>query len=709
MTANTTTRGLTLIVLGLLAAGCASGAASLGPVVDLAPQAAVPPGLEIPDAAAAAASTVELNGTEMGTMWTFENAPLDYWEETYGFRPSSEWLEHARLSSLRFGTFCSASFVSPDGLVMTNHHCARSCVDAVTTSEQDYLRNGFLARSRGEEPTCPGLQLDQLVEVSDVTEQLLGGAADALTPQERSEAIQLLSEELRASCEDGSGRVCQVVSLFNGGRYMLYEYERYPDVRLVFAPELQIGFFGGDPDNFTYPRYNLDVSFVRAYGTDGKPVSSEHFFAWNPEGPEEGEAVFVTGHPGSTSRQITVSQYMYERQIRHPLLLEFFDQRLETLRQVAARDPELGRQLSNSIFSLENTQKLFRGELQGLRSTDLTARKIRWEQDLRDRLSSTAEGSQTTDLWESMAEIQGERARLYPQLVIDSPNNLFASSHLQLAASIVNWVRQMQLPDDERGAPFRGDNAAGTRRQIESPGPIDVDQSRAMLAGRIGIAMRWLDDTDPLASSVRAGETAELAARRLIAGSQIESEEFRLAALAMTPEDLDAVGDPLIDLAGRLIDIGAAVGQQWTAVQERQSVESARFADAVFAAYGTDIPPDATFTLRISDGVVQRYPYNGTFAPPVTTLYGLFARSAEFGNQDPWTLPERWLKARDGMDLSTPLNFVSTNDITGGNSGSPLIDKDGRLVGIAFDGNVEAFPNEFLFAAPNGRTVSVHS
>ncbi|MFQ5530275.1 MAG: S46 family peptidase, partial [Gemmatimonadota bacterium] len=596
MTAN---RGLTLIVPILLAAGCAGSALPPEPVVDLAPAAASPPALQPPASALAAAPNVALTGTEMGTMWTFEHAPLDYWEDTYGFRPSSEWLEHARLSSLRYGTFCSASFVSPDGLVMTNHHCARSCVDAVATPEQDYLRDGFLARTRRDEPSCPGLQLDQLVEIGDVTERLLGGAADEMTPEERSNAIQMLSEELETSCERYSGRICQVVSLFNGGRYMLYEYKRYPDVRLVFAPELQIGFFGGDPDNFTYPRYNLDVSFVRAYGEDGNPVASPEFFAWNPDGPEEGEVVFVTGHPGSTSRQITVSQYMYEREIRHPLLLEFFDQRLEALQEAVRRDPELGRELANSIFSLENTQKLFRGELQGLRSNDLTARKIQWESELRDRLSSAGDAAASTDLWDTMSGIQAEKARLYPRLVIDNPNNLFASGHLQLAASVVNWVRQMELAEEERSAPFRGDNATATRRQIESPGPIDAAQSRAMLAGRIGIAIRWLDNSDPLAASVRPGETPALAARRLIAGSRIEDEELRRTALDRTAADLEALGDPLIELARQLVDARAAVGDQWADLREREAAEAARFANAVFAAFGTDIPPDATFTLRI--------------------------------------------------------------------------------------------------------------
>ena len=384
----TTQTNVCLIVASLLVAGCAG--TSLPPELVVGPSPALhsQSRLEVPAEARAAASSIHLTGTETGTMWTFENAPLDYWEDTYGFRASTEWLDHARLSSVRFGTFCSASFVSGSGLVMTNHHCARSCVDAVATPDADYLRDGFNAAERVDEPICPGLELDQLVEISDVTDQIKGGRTSELPPEERSDAITQLSSELEDACERASDRVCEIVPLFNGGQYMLYEYERYSDIRLVFTPELQIGFFGGDPDNFTYPRYNLDVSFVRAYGPDGQPAETPHYFEWNPDGPEEGDVIFVTGQPGSTSRQITVSQYMYEREIRHPLLLEFFDQRLESLRAVASRDPELGRELSNSIFSLENTQKLFRGELEGLRSPELTARKVRWEEDLRDRLAA---------------------------------------------------------------------------------------------------------------------------------------------------------------------------------------------------------------------------------------------------------------------------------------------------------------------------------
>jgi len=696
-----------LPILLLISFAAACGGTAPPPEVELTPAEAAPPRLAPPNDAVEMARTVELTGSEMGTMWTFEGAPVERWEDQYGFTATDDWLERVRLSSLRYGQFCSASFVSGSGLVMTNHHCARSCVDAVGQEGEDFLRDGFYAETHTEERTCPGLYLDQLVAISDVTERLTGGEED-MTATERAQAVGTLSGEIEDECEAASDHTCQVVSLYHGGRYMLYEYQRYPDVRLVFAPELQTGFYGGDPDNFTYPRYALDVSFVRAYGPDGKPVASPEHFGWDPEGAQEGEVVFVTGNPGSTSRQIAVSQFMYEREIRHPLILQFLDQRLEALHAIP--DPQLARQMANQIFGLSNTQKLFRGELGGLRSTELLARKIRWEQEMRGQLNADPEAARGfAGLWDRIARLQEEKADLYPQLVIDNTDNLVASEHLQLAAAVSTWADQMALPEDQRAAPFKGDAADQTRQRLLETDPAASGLSAAMLAGRIEIARDWLATDDPLASAPRPGETAEQAARRLISGSQIGDADFRRRAMSMSPESLAALGDPLIDLARAIRAKGQAAGQAWQDVTGRENAASERFAKAVFEAFGTDLPPDATFTLRITDGVVERYPYNGTFAPPHTTIYGLYARSAEFGNEDPWTLADSWEEARDEVDMSAPLDFVSTNDITGGNSGSPVVDKDARVVGLAFDGNIESLPNEFLFGAPGGRTVSVHS
>jgi hypothetical protein len=492
---------------------------------------------------------------------------------------------------------------------------------------------------------------------------------------------------------------------------MLYKFRRYSNVKLVFTPELQTAFFGGDPDNFTYPRYDLDITFVRAYEDDGiTPASTPHYFEWDAEGAVEGELVFVTGNPGSTSRQITVSQYLYEMEVRHPVRLDFFDQRLEVMHAVQRADPERGRAMQNTVFGYENAQKLYRGELKGLRDTLLMARKVRWEKEFRaaveaDPVLASAYG----DVWSRIAELQERKARLYASTLLFNPSSFRGSAHLRQAADLVSFVKQVALPEEEREDAYRGARLARLDETLRAPGPFELDMSVGMLAGRLALALEWLPSDAALAQVVRPGESPLQAAERLIESSAVSDAGFCDVFMGYTPDDLRAVDDPLIRLA---LDMQAEMDEVmalWDATMASESVQNERLAAALFAVYGTDLPPDATFTLRITDGVVQRYAYNGTYAPAQTTLYGLYARAAEFGNEQPWQLAPAFDRSRDKVDMSVPMNFVSTNDITGGNSGSPVIDREARWVGIAFDGNIEAFPNKFLFASENGRTVSVHS
>jgi len=717
------TRRWLLAAATVVLAGCASsGTPAPETQVDLPAtnaKAPAPPkvaaesgGMLTPSAEAyALAEEVTLDGTEMGTMWTFENPPMDYWAKTYGFRPSSDWLEHARLSSVRYGGGCSASFVSPDGLVMTNHHCARGCVDAVANEGEDFLVNGFQARSKSEERVCPNLFLDQLIEIEDITDRIHGAALAGMTDEEISEAQGALADEISETCEANTDFECQVVNLFHGGQYKLYKYRRFQPVKLVFAPELQAGFFGGDPDNFVYPRYNLDISFVRAYQEDGTtPASTPHYFEWDPDGAAEGELVFVTGNPGSTARQITLSQYMYEREIFHPMILAFFDQRLEVLHEIQRTDPERGRAMQNMIFGYENTQKLYRGELKGLRSPELTAKKIRWEQDFKAALAKDpALQAEYGDVWDRLAKIQQQKAALAPTVYMNNPSFLGASQHLATAGLLQQYVAEMAKPEAERMGMFQGEQVAQVRAQLEGGEAFALDQSVGMLAGRLMLADIWLPADAPLNQVVRPGESYEAAATRLVNSSRVGNPAFRQEIMNGDVEALADANDPLLALAGEMRAAQAAALPAWGAANAAEEVQNERFAKALFAVYGTDLPPDATFTLRITDGVVERYRYNETFAPAQTSIYGYYARATEFGNQMPWTMPKSWWDAKDSVDMSVPINFVSTNDITGGNSGSPVIDRDARLVGIAFDGNPESLPNEFFFAAENGRTVSVHS
>jgi hypothetical protein len=670
-------------------------------------EAPAPAGLlDAPDAAVELSESVVLSGTEMGTMWTFENPPIDYWEETYGFTASSDWLEHVRLASVRYGGGCSASFVSADGLVVTNNHCARGCIDAVSTDENDYLNDGFYAATRDEELVCPNLHLDQLIEIEDITEALRSVAQEGMTDTEINAARDARGEELSGACEEASGLQCQVVSLFHGGQYKLYKFRRYDTVKLVFTPEMQAAFFGGDPDNFTYPRYDLDITFVRAYDEDGEnPASTPHYFEWDPDGAAEGELVFVTGNPGSTARQITLSQYMYQRVIWHPMLLDLFDQRLEVMHAIQAKDPERGRAMQNMIFGYENTQKLYRGQLGGLRDVGLTARKIQWENEFQAAVEADPSlAAQFGDVWDEIAAINEALAEVAPTVVMNNPNLLNPSAHLQMAAQLGQYVQMAAMPEDQRPDGFAQIEAA-----IKDPGEMHMDQALGMLAGRLALAQKWLPADAALVQAVHSGETPEEAARRLIDSSQMGDAAYRESLMEGGIEAVQASTDPLIELVRAMQAEQQSVIAQWQSANASEEVQNERFASALFAVYGTDLPPDATFTLRITDGVVQRYQYNGTYAPAQTSIYGLYGRAAEFDNEMPWELAPAFEAARESVDMSVPINFVSTNDITGGNSGSPVIDREARWVGIAFDGNVESLPNEFLFAAENGRTVSVHS
>lgn len=713
------------VAVAALVAGCASSAppppetevtlpaaeARVPAPVEKAAPAATKSRLAPPQSAVRAADNVTLTGTEMGTMWTFENPPLDYWAETYGFRPTPEWLEHVRLSSVRYGGGCSASFVSADGLVMTNHHCARGCVDAVANEGEDFLVNGFYAPTRAEERLCPNLFLDQLVQIRDITSRMQAVGEPGMSDTEITEAREALGQELAEECEASTGMTCQVVNLFNGGQFKIYVYKRYSPVKLVFAPELQTGAFGGDPDNFTYPRYALDITFVRAYNEDGlTPAATPEHFGWDPGGAEEGELVFVTGNPGSTARQITVSQFMYEREIWHPMILDFFDQRLSVMHQIARQYPERGRQMANQIFGFENTQKLYRGELQGLRDTLLMAKKIRWENEFKAALAKDpALQAGYGDVWGRLAEIQEAKAKVAPTYYMNNTGFLSPSQHLQTAGLLVQYAEEMEKPEAERAQMFQGPGLERLQGMLGSQAPFQEDMSIGMLTGRLDLAGKWLPADAPLRKTVERYGSAEAAATRLVQTTQVDEVAFRKTMMDGGTEAIRNSDDPMIALAREMRAAQQAAAPKWEQLSAAEEVQNERFAQALFAVYGTDLPPDATFTLRITDGVVKRYQYNGTYAPAWTTIYGLYARASEFKNQMPWTMPDSWWQAIDRVELATPLNFVSTNDITGGNSGSPVIDADARIVGIAFDGNVEAFPNEFLFAAENGRTVSVHS
>ena len=641
---------------------------------------------------------------EFGTMWTFDSPPLDYWKAKYNFTPDQAWLDNVRLASIRLPG-CSASFVSSDGLVMTNHHCARSCISAVSPADTNYQTTGFVAPMREQEKKCPNLYVDQLQSIEDVTKRV-HGKITATNPAQRVEQRDAEIAAIQRECQQATGMTCQVVGFYQGGMYSLYRFRRYNDLRLVFAPEEAISFFGGDPDNFTFPRYDLDVTLLRVY-ENNTPFKPEHFLKWSANGPQENELVFVIGNPGSTGRLLTVSQMEYLRDVTYPAQLAGLARQIAVLERLSAQSPEAKRRYENTLFSALNSQKAITGYLSGLTNDTIMARKRAFEKDFRGRIMADPKlRTQFSTAWAQIDTAQKQlkriavQARYYP---------LGGSTLLNIAAATVRLPGQQALADSLRLPQFRGNSLNTLRNQLMGNIPIDPAMEQANLTAWLTAAQQELDPKDPVLVALLAGRRPEQAAADIIKATQLGDASFRKTLIEGGAASVASSTDPLIQLARKIDPISLPVAQRVARLNASISSNAERVGQAIFAAYGKSLPPDATFSLRISDGVVKGYPMNGTIAPFKTSYYGLFARSAEFDDKEPFHLPERWKNARNAIDMSTPLNFVSTNDIIGGNSGSPVINRNSEVVGLIFDSNIQQLPNRFIYSDEVARSVSVHS
>jgi peptidase S46-like protein len=641
---------------------------------------------------------------EFGTMWTFESPPLDYWKARYGFDPTKEWLDHVRLASIRLPN-CSSSFVSSKGLVMTNHHCARECITAVSTPDSNFQELGFVAKTQADERKCPGLYVDQLQSIEDVTEPIqkaVTAKAPATQVAQRMAAIGAIEK----SCGEEAGLQCQVVTYYQGGVYSLYRFKRFDDLRLVMAPEEAISFFGGDPDNFTYPRFDLDLSLMRVY-ENGRPYQPKDYLKWSKDGAKEGDLVLVTGNPGSTGRLLTVAQMEYLRDVQYPAQLASYERNLAVLRELAQRDEQTRRAVENDIFSLENSKKAVTGYLTGLQDSTIMAKKRAFERDFRRRIAADPKlKARYGTAWDQIATAQGELAALAKR---QRWYSFGASPLLNVAGGIVRIPEQAKLPDSLRLPQYRGRGVENIRNAILGDVSSDPEQEKQLIQAWLTQAAKDLPKDDPYLKTFLGGRSPEVAAEAVVNGTKLADSTTRASLLEGGSAAVAGSTDPLIVLARKINPIAMRVQQRAARLQDVASANAETVGQAIFAAYGTSLPPDATFSLRISDGVVKSFPMNGTIAPYKTSFYGLYARSAEFDDKPPFKLPERWKSHRDRLDLAQPLDFVTTNDIIGGNSGSPVINKNAEVVGLIFDGNIEQLSNRFLYTDEVSRAVAVHS
>jgi hypothetical protein len=622
-------------------------------------------------------------------MWLFNALPKEYLKQKYGIEVTDEWADHLMKSCVRFNVGGSASFISSNGLVLTNHHVGSDTLFKLSTPERDILKNGYLARTLAEELKAPDLELNQLVEIRDVTAEVNAAVTADLTPEKAVAARRAVIAKIEQEASDKTGLRCNVITLYGGGRYHLYHFKKYTDVRLVWAPEAGIAFFGGDADNFEYPRYNLDACIFRVYEND-QPAKIEHFLKWSPNGPGEDEITFVAGNPGRTSRILTVDALKFQRDLRIPFVLNSLCRREIALQQFSLGGPEAARRAKDELFGVQNSRKVYFGRVNGLQDPSIFAAKQAAEDALLAKVKADPKLATSAAAWERIDEIQKRRAAILGKGVT------ITSRLFEIAETIVQMVEEDQKPSAERLPEYTDAGRASLEQQLYSTAPIYPDLDQMLLADSMTRMVEIRGADDPVCVAMLKGKSPNDRAAELINGTSLMDVDARKALVKSGLGGVASSTDPLVAFIRQLDPEIRRFRKSTDELDELEKQSYAQVSNAIFATQGTSTYPDATFSLRLSFGPVQGYEEDGKKVPAWTDFGGAFTHELAHKGQENYDLPPSWHAAKDKLNLSTPFNFVSTADIIGGNSGSPVVNKNLELV-------------DFVYSDTQSRSVSVHS
>ncbi len=643
-------------------------------------------------------------------MWLFNKAPKDQIKKDHNFAVTQPWLDHLRLGSVRFNNGGSGSFVSEDGLAFTNHHVGRVCLQQLSTEKKDYIKDGFYAKTQADEGKCPDLELNVLVDISDVTAEVQGAATAGMSDADAAQAQRQKMSAIEKECSEKSGLRCDIVTLYAGGMYNLYKYKKYTDVRVVFAPEAQMAFFGGDHDNFEYPRYDLDITYFRVYEND-KPVHLTNYLKWSATGTKAGDLVFVSGHPGGTERLLTMAELNYLKDVQTTYVIDLLTRRDKILHDFASKSAENARVSADDIFGVENSLKAYKGRRSGLDDKELMGKKAADEQKLRAAVNADPKlKAEYAGAWEEVAKAVEVRKQLFfPYSFVERAGG-FNAQLAMFARTLVRVTAEKQKPNPQRLREYSEARLPSLEQQLLSTAPVYRTLDVATLTESLTLMQEKLGADDPTVKRALNGKTPAEAAQAYIDGSKLDDPALRKQLYQGGAEAVAASTDPLIVLMRDIDPRARELRKQWDdKVEAVIRLNSTKIAKARFAVQGTNSYPDATFTLRLSYGTIKGYQEKGKQIAPYTTMGGAFEHATANGNKGDFELPKTWDAAKSKLDLKTPLNFVHTSDIIGGNSGSPTVDKKGEVVGIIFDGNIQSLPWDFAYDDREGRAVSVDS